>query len=231
MFPAVAGVQPETSRSIKPRERDLGDLRLFFLVRILTRPTNHPRHAACASNYESKPVRPRFFGDWNPNRHEGPSATSSRHALPTHEKSLTESNGRPHDFLRTGAERFCQLCRNCRLELRRVLRRVAAFRLFLPQALERLPLPGVLDRQSSTHPLELYPADHGGTGPRLGRQHGSRAEAGSAALCPVFTGRLFLEWSGEPGAVGCGFRLRYSTTTPLLFASTAGHNWSAISCR
>jgi hypothetical protein len=39
MFPAVAGVQPETSRSIKPRERDLGDLRLFFLVRILTRPT------------------------------------------------------------------------------------------------------------------------------------------------------------------------------------------------
>src|SRR5438105_10844204 len=58
MFPAVAGVQPKTSRSIKPRERDLGDLRLFFLVRILTRPTNHPRHAACASNYESKPVRP-----------------------------------------------------------------------------------------------------------------------------------------------------------------------------
>lgn len=61
MFPAVAGVQPETSRSIKPRERDLGDLRLFFLVRILTRPTNHPRHAACASNNESKPVRPRFL--------------------------------------------------------------------------------------------------------------------------------------------------------------------------
>src|SRR3954468_3884175 len=60
MFPAVAGVQPETSRSIKPRERDLGDLRLFVLVRILTRPTNHPRHAACASNYESKPVRPQF---------------------------------------------------------------------------------------------------------------------------------------------------------------------------
>ena len=58
MSPAVAGVQPETSRSIKPRERDLGDLRLFVLVRILTRPTNHPRHAACASNYESKPVRP-----------------------------------------------------------------------------------------------------------------------------------------------------------------------------
>ena len=60
MFPAVAGVQPETSRSIKPRELDLGDLRFFVLVRILTRPTNHPRHAACASNYESKPVRPHF---------------------------------------------------------------------------------------------------------------------------------------------------------------------------
>src|SRR5205085_8184464 len=71
MFPAVAGVQPKTSRSIKPRERDLGDLRLFFLVRILTRPTNHPRHAACASNYESKPVRPHFFAGRNiPSLHQ-----------------------------------------------------------------------------------------------------------------------------------------------------------------
>ena len=57
-FGAVAGVQLQTSRSIKPRERDLGDLRLFVLVRFLTRPTNHPRHAVCASNDESKPVRP-----------------------------------------------------------------------------------------------------------------------------------------------------------------------------
>ncbi len=57
-YPPLAGVAADRSRSIKPRERDLGDLRLFFLVRILTRPTNHPRHAACASNYESKPVRP-----------------------------------------------------------------------------------------------------------------------------------------------------------------------------
>jgi hypothetical protein len=63
-FGAVAGVQLQTSRSIKPRERDLGDLRLFVLVRILTRPTNHPRHAACVSNDESKPVRPRFFEDF-----------------------------------------------------------------------------------------------------------------------------------------------------------------------
>jgi hypothetical protein len=58
-FGAVAGVQLRTSRSIKPRERDLRDLRLFVLVRFLTRPTNHPRHAACASNFKSKPVRPR----------------------------------------------------------------------------------------------------------------------------------------------------------------------------
>ena len=29
-FGAVAGVQLQTSRSIKPRERDLGNLRLFF---------------------------------------------------------------------------------------------------------------------------------------------------------------------------------------------------------
>src|SRR5438132_11398866 len=60
-FGAVAGVQLQTSRSIKPRERDLGDLRLFVLVRFLTRPTNHPRHAARASNDESKPVRPRLY--------------------------------------------------------------------------------------------------------------------------------------------------------------------------
>jgi hypothetical protein len=60
-FGAVAGVQLQTSRSIKPRERDLGDLRLFVLVRFLTRPTNHPRHAACASNDESKPVRPQYL--------------------------------------------------------------------------------------------------------------------------------------------------------------------------
>src|SRR6266487_6504959 len=57
-FPALAGVTSETSRSIKPRELDLRDLRLFCLVRFLTRPTNHPRHAARASNDESKPVRP-----------------------------------------------------------------------------------------------------------------------------------------------------------------------------
>src|SRR4026208_1495909 len=61
-FGAVAGGPLQTSRSIKPRERDLGDLRLFVLVRFLTRPTNHPRHAVCASNDESKPVRPQ---DWN----------------------------------------------------------------------------------------------------------------------------------------------------------------------
>ena len=60
-FGAVAGVQLQTSRSIKPRELDLGDLRLFVLVRFLTRPTNHPRHAVCASNDESKPVRPQNF--------------------------------------------------------------------------------------------------------------------------------------------------------------------------
>lgn len=59
-YPPLAGVAADRSRSIKPRERDLGDLRLFVLVRILTRPTNHPRHAACASDDESKPVRPRF---------------------------------------------------------------------------------------------------------------------------------------------------------------------------
>jgi len=57
-FPPLAGVAAKTSRSIKPRERDLRDLRLFVLVRFFTRPTNRPRHAACTSNFESKPVRP-----------------------------------------------------------------------------------------------------------------------------------------------------------------------------
>ena len=57
-FSPLAGVTAKTSRSIKPRERDLRCLRLFVLVRFLTRPTNHPRHAVCASNDESKPVRP-----------------------------------------------------------------------------------------------------------------------------------------------------------------------------
>src|SRR6266481_902849 len=60
-FPTLAGVASETSRSIKPRELDLRDLRLFVLVRFFTRPTNHPRHAARASNDESKPVRPRLY--------------------------------------------------------------------------------------------------------------------------------------------------------------------------
>jgi len=55
-----AGVRGGTSRSIKPRERDRYDLHLFFLIRILTRPTNHPRHAASASDNKSKPVRPHF---------------------------------------------------------------------------------------------------------------------------------------------------------------------------
>ena len=57
-FSPLAGVTANTSRSIKPRERDLRCLRLFVLVRFLTWPTNHPRHAVCASNDESKPVRP-----------------------------------------------------------------------------------------------------------------------------------------------------------------------------
>lgn len=60
-FSPLAGVTAKTSRSIKPRERDLRCLRLFVLVRFLTRPTNHPRHAVCASNNESKPVRPQNF--------------------------------------------------------------------------------------------------------------------------------------------------------------------------
>ena len=64
-FPPLAGVAAETSRSIKPRERDLRDLRLFVLVRFFTRPTNRPRHAACASNFKSKPVRPRKLREVN----------------------------------------------------------------------------------------------------------------------------------------------------------------------
>ena len=57
-LPASADIGPETSRSIKPRELDLRDLHLFFLTRIFTRPTSHPRHATRISDNKSKPVRP-----------------------------------------------------------------------------------------------------------------------------------------------------------------------------
>ena len=102
-FGAVAGVQLQTSRSIKPRERDLGDLRLFFLARFLTRPTNHPRHAACASNFKSKPGTPPklrtdnladyrdFATVWEPHRILFIGSTESR---PTNCRSLRSLVGR-----------------------------------------------------------------------------------------------------------------------------------------
>ena len=59
--PALAGVWPGTSRSIKPRERDLRNRsRLFVCPEVLTRPTRLPRHAAWCSSHQSKPVRPLF---------------------------------------------------------------------------------------------------------------------------------------------------------------------------
>ena len=94
MFPAVAGVQPGTSQSIKPRERDLGDLHLFFLVRILTRPTNHPRHAACASNHQSKPVRPRF---WEAVILAGPRSISTELRFPTRNRARAYARDRVVD--------------------------------------------------------------------------------------------------------------------------------------
>jgi len=57
-YPFLAGVSPDTSRHVRPRERDLRDLRLFVLIRFLTRPTNHPRHASLASNFMSRPNTP-----------------------------------------------------------------------------------------------------------------------------------------------------------------------------
>src|ERR1044072_3087934 len=107
MFPAVAGVQPETSRSIKPRERDLGDLRLFVLVRILTRPTNHPRHAVCASNYESKPVRPHFLLE-AANIPE--TALAQNHPRAGRAKEIScGAYGAPARIADVGAEGVCQL--------------------------------------------------------------------------------------------------------------------------
>src|SRR5512132_4097667 len=85
-FSPLAGVTTKTSRSIKPRERDLRCLRLFVLVRFLTRPTNHPRHAVCASNDESKPVRPHFlFGrqQSNARRYLGKQSISRRFSFPS----------------------------------------------------------------------------------------------------------------------------------------------------
>src|SRR3954447_4386880 len=96
-FGAVAGVQLQTSRSIKPRERDLGDLRLFVLVRFFTRPTNHPRHAACASNNKSKPVRPRRRNQYKPPRpgrkgtHGPPRRHAKRFGLPRNQPRQVKS--------------------------------------------------------------------------------------------------------------------------------------------
>jgi hypothetical protein len=59
-FAVVAGVPRQTSRQLS-RESETFVVCVCFLVRFLARPTNHPRHAACASNDESKPVRPLFF--------------------------------------------------------------------------------------------------------------------------------------------------------------------------
>jgi hypothetical protein len=53
-----AGVGGDTSRYIRPRVRDLRDLRLFVLMRGFTRPTHRPRHAGRISHYQSKPLRP-----------------------------------------------------------------------------------------------------------------------------------------------------------------------------
>jgi len=56
--PGLAGVCRDTSRLLRPRERDLRNLHLFCLIRFFTRPTNHPRHAGQVSYFKSKPVRP-----------------------------------------------------------------------------------------------------------------------------------------------------------------------------
>src|SRR4051794_8124748 len=149
MFPAVAGVQPETSRSIKPRERDLGDLRLFVLVRILTRPTNHPRHAACASNNESKPVRPLFFGGCEPTRNHPPSQAPRS----IEKETPCLANAVAARVADAGAERVCQLGRCGRFQLRRVLRCLAALRVLLSKTLGRLPFPCLLNCEPVAGPI------------------------------------------------------------------------------
>lgn len=56
---SLTGVEKTASRYyIKPRERDLVNLRLFCLTRFLARPTGHPRHANLTSTLQSKPLRP-----------------------------------------------------------------------------------------------------------------------------------------------------------------------------
>ena len=61
--PGPAGVILKSRQSIKPPERDLRNRsRLCFCPESFTRPTRLPRHAACVSSQQSKPVRPRFVG-------------------------------------------------------------------------------------------------------------------------------------------------------------------------
>ncbi len=151
-FPAPAGVAPKTSRSIKPQERDLRDLRLFVLVRFFTRPTNHPRHAACASNYESKPVRPRVCQSIyrvinvsasvqsgtesreNPCKFEG----ASRFSREARGMRACQNDAR--------AERLYELRRRAGFQLRFLLRRLAALQRFISQILARLPVQNLSHR-------------------------------------------------------------------------------------
>src|SRR5207247_8472128 len=113
--------------------------------------------------------------------------------LDAQQKSLAECSRLPHDFLYARAERFRRLCRDHRLELRCILRCVATIRFLLPQILERLSLPDVSNRQSSSSPLELPPTDHSRTGSGLGVQHASRSRSDCPAVRSLPAGRLFSE--------------------------------------
>src|SRR6201993_393040 len=117
-FSPLAGVTAKPSRAIKPRELDLRSLRLFVLVRFLTRPTNHPRHAACASNYESKPVRPPFLeaGRYLNRRCVASESPTRRKEIPC---AANLAAARVAD---AGAESVRQLGRHRCFELRRLFR-------------------------------------------------------------------------------------------------------------
>src|SRR4051812_30802363 len=58
-----------------------------------------------------------------------------------------------------GAESVRQLGCHRRLELRRIFRRLATLRLFLPKTLGRLPVPRFPGHKRTAHPVPVRPTD------------------------------------------------------------------------
>ena len=106
-----------------------------------------------------------------------------------------------------GAESVRQLGRDRRFELRRIFRRLAPLRLFLPKTLERLSLPRLFDRQPAPGSFQHCPADLGRARSRLGVEHEHRPGLSLAALHSLFSGGLLSQPRREERSARTGFCL------------------------